>query len=65
MPIPVVELSKAWVCSRSLAEIAGSIGYLSLVSGVCCQVEVCGMDRSLVQSSPTDYFVSECDKGTS
>jgi hypothetical protein len=25
MPIPVVKLSKAWVCGRSLAGIAGSI----------------------------------------
>ena len=37
--------SKAWVCGHSPAEIAGSNlsgghGYLSVVSVVCCQVEV-------------------------
>jgi hypothetical protein len=37
--------SKAWVCGRSLTVIAGSNpagghGCLSLVSVVCCQVEV-------------------------
>jgi hypothetical protein len=33
---------KAWVCSLSLAGIAGSntAGCLSLVSVVCCKVEV-------------------------
>jgi hypothetical protein len=33
-------------------------GYLSVVSVVCCQVEV----RSLVQGSPTKRGVSECDR---
>ena len=38
--------SKALVCGRSPAEIVGSNptgghGYLSAVSVVCCQVEVC------------------------
>ena len=37
--------SKAWVCGQSFAGIAGSNpveghGCLSVVSGVCCQVEV-------------------------
>ena len=44
-PIPVGELSKAWVCGRSPAEIVGSIpdggmDVLSVVSFVCCRVEV-------------------------
>ena len=43
-PIPVAERSKAWVCSRSPAEIAGSnpSGGMdcSVVSVVCCHVEV-------------------------
>jgi hypothetical protein len=44
-PIPVAARSKAWVCSRSGAGIAGSNligghGCLSLVSVVYCQVEV-------------------------
>ena len=42
---PVAERSKVWVCGRSLAGIVGSNpgggqGCLSLVSVVCCQVEV-------------------------
>jgi hypothetical protein len=41
----VATQSKAWVCGRSLAGIVGSNptgvhGCLSLVSVVCCQVEV-------------------------
>jgi hypothetical protein len=44
-PIPVTALSKAWVCSRSLAGIAGSnpaggMDVCLLLSVVCCQVEV-------------------------
>ena len=31
-----------------------SYGCLSVVSVVCCQVEVSAMDRSLVQGSPMD-----------
>ena len=39
---------------------------LSLVSVLCCQVEVSATDRSLVQRSPTDCGVSsECDLETS
>ena len=43
--IPVGELSKAWVCGRSPAEIVGSnpaggMNVLSVVNFVCCQVEV-------------------------
>jgi len=34
---------------------------LSVVSVVCCQVEVSASDRSLAQRSPTDCGVSECD----
>jgi hypothetical protein len=44
MPIPMAARSKAWVCGRKLAGIVGSDrwgqGCLSLVSVVCCQVEV-------------------------
>ena len=31
---------------------------------VCCQVEVSEKGRSLVQSSPTECGMSECDRGT-
>jgi hypothetical protein len=45
MPVPMVALSKAWVCGRSPAETVGSIpaGVMDvciLLSVVCCQVEV-------------------------
>ena len=40
-------------------------GYLSVVSVVCCQVEVSATGRSLVQGSPTDcvmfLFVIKCN----
>ena len=45
-PVPVATRSKAWVCDRSPAEIVGSeshpggLGCLSVVSAVCCQVDV-------------------------
>ena len=35
-------------------------GYLSVVSVVCCQVEVSAMSWSLVQRSPTDCGASLC-----
>jgi hypothetical protein len=54
--------SKASVYGRSLAGIAGSnpAGGLdiSVVSVVCCQVEVSATGRSPVQRSPTDRVVS-------
>ena len=39
--------------------------YLSLVSVVCCQVEVSALGCSLVQRFPTECGVSECDRETS
>jgi len=38
---------------------------VSFVSVVCCDVEVSAMGRSLVQRSPAECGVSECDRGTS
>ena len=64
-PVSVATRSKAWFCGRSLAGIAGSNpaeGMLSVVSVVCCQVEVSVTSRSLVQRSPTYCGVSECDR---
>jgi len=72
MPTPVDARSKAWVCGRSLAGIVGSKqpghACLSLVSVVCCQVEVCSVvccqvevsarNWSLAQRSPTDCVAS-------
>ena len=49
--------SKGWVCCRSLAGIVGSNPTkgmdVSLVSVVCCQVEVPATGRSLVQRNTT------------
>jgi len=38
---------------------------MSVVSGVCCQVEVSATSRSLVQRSSTECGVSECDREAS
>jgi hypothetical protein len=38
---------------------------MSLVSVVCCQVEVSASGRSLVQRSPTECGVPECDREVS
>jgi hypothetical protein len=40
-------------------------GCLSLVSVVCCQVEVSASGWSLVQRSPNECGVSECDREAS
>jgi len=65
-PIPVAARSKAWVCGRSLARIVDAhyaVGRrrLSVESVVCCQVGVPATDWFLVQSSPIECAVSECD----
>ena len=57
--------SKAWVYGRSPAAIVSfethqGHGCLSVVSVVCCQVEVSATDWSLVQRSPTDCGASLC-----
>ena len=44
--------------------IAPGQGCLSLVSAVCCQLEVIATDRSLVRRSPTECPVSEYDLET-
>jgi len=60
----------AWVCGRSLCLDCGfeSLrwhGCVYLVSVVCSQVEVSESSWSLVQKSPTECAVSECDHKTS
>jgi hypothetical protein len=70
-PIPVAVRSEAEVWRRPLAGIVSSNpegalgGGLSLVSVVFCQVEVSATGRSLVQRSPTECGVSECDREAS
>ena len=54
LPVPVAALSKASICGPSLAGIAGSNGSLSVVSVVCCRVEVPATDRAFVQRSLID-----------
>ena len=59
--------SKAWVCGRSLAGIVNSNpagGAVVCLLRVLCvvQVEVSASGRSLVQRSPTECGVSECDR---
>jgi hypothetical protein len=39
--------------------------WMSVVSVVCCQVEVSATSWSLVQGSPTECGVSECDREAS
>ena len=63
--IPVVARCKAWGCERSLAGVAVSNPagtWMSLMSVVCCQVQVCA---SLVQRSLTEGGLSECDREAS
>ena len=63
MPVPVAARFKAWVFGRSLAGIVGSNpagGIKSVVSVICCQVEISATGRKLVQGSPTECVVSEC-----
>ena len=49
------------VCWDCEFELRRRHGCLSLVSVVCCQVELCATSWSLVQRSPTDCGVSERD----
>jgi hypothetical protein len=63
IPVPVTASSKAWVYSRSPAEIDGSNparghGCLSVESVVCCWVEVSATSWSLIQGSPTNCGAS-------
>ena len=51
-----------WDCG---SEFLFGHGCMSLVTVVCCQVEVSAAGRSLVQRSPTECGLSECDCETS
>ena len=55
----VARLLRLWV------RISPGHKCVSVVSVVCCQVEVSASCRSLVQRSPTDCSVSECDRESS
>jgi len=69
-PVPVAARSKAWVCGRSPAGIAGSnpMGgheWLYVVCVVCCEVEGSATGRSLVQRDRAECGVPDCDLETS
>ena len=71
MQIQVTARSKTWVCGCSLAEFAGlnppppAGAWLSMLIVVCYQVEVSVTRWSLIQSSPTECGVTECDREAS
>jgi hypothetical protein len=59
----LITQSKVWVCSHSLARSAGlnpaeGHGCLSLVTVLCCRVQVPAMGQSLIQKGPTKCGVS-------
>jgi len=66
MLIPVAAQSEPWVLGSSLVVTAGlnpSGGIdICLVCVVFCQVEFCASGWLLVQKSPTECSVSECDR---
>jgi hypothetical protein len=61
LPIPLAVRSKAWACGRLHAGTTGSNppghGCLSLLSLVCCQVEVVASGWSLISRSPNERCV--------
>ena len=60
--------SETWVCGRWLAGIVSSnpAGSMDVcLFRVLCQVEVSATGRSLVQRSPTECGVFECDHESS
>jgi hypothetical protein len=70
MAIPAAAQSKVWVCGHSLVGIAGSNpagGMDVCLLWVLCVVivEVSASGWSLVQRSPTECGVSECDREAS
>jgi hypothetical protein len=58
----VLKLLACWDCGL---EFRRGHGCLSVVSVVCCQVEVSASGWSLVQRSPIEFGVSECDNESS
>ena len=58
-----VRLLVCWDCGFEHRRVGH--GCLSVVRVVCCQVVVSTTGRSLVQRSPTEYEISECDQGAS
>ena len=68
VPTTVAARSKLRVCGRSLAGIVGSNPAgprISVLSVVCCKVEISATDRSHAQRSPIECGVAECNRGNS
>jgi hypothetical protein len=70
LPIRVAAWCKTWVCGRSFAGNAGSnqaggMDVCLLWVSYVVRGEVSATGRPLVQRSPTECGVSECDRGTS
>ena len=65
--VTVAAQFKAWICGRWDYGFESCRWHecLSVVSVVCCQVEVSVSGRSLVQRSPTECSVSEYDRESS
>jgi len=61
MPIPVATRYKAWVCGLSLARIADWNCTEGMDACLCYHLEVSAIGQSLVQRSPTEGSVSECN----
>jgi hypothetical protein len=64
MSNPAAARSKAWVCGRSLAGIVGSnpAGGMDVCCECCVLSEVSASGWSLVQRSPSECGVYECDR---
>jgi hypothetical protein len=64
LPTSVAARSQAWVCGACLLGLWVRIPaaeWISVSCVVCCQVDVSATGWSLVQRSPTECGVSECD----
>jgi hypothetical protein len=57
--------ASAYLLGGLWVQITSGNECLSLVSVVCCQVEVSALSQSLVWRSRTEFAVSECDSRTS
>ena len=57
---PILDAAGPLACRDRGFESLRGHGYLSVVSVVCCQVEVAATSWSLVQRSPTDCAASLC-----
>jgi hypothetical protein len=56
---------RSFACRGCGFESCRGHGWLSVVSVVCCQVKFSASGRSLVQRSPSECGVSECDREAS